>query len=121
MDEKDYADFVWSRTKDGSAIVDGMNPVKAELMHAAIGICGEAGELLDAIKKHVIYGKAIDRQNAIEELGDIEFYLAAIRNITQISCKEIIDANVEKLSKRYPIGYTDQAAIERKDKQDGSN
>ena len=121
MDEKDYADFVWSRTKDGAAIVDGMNPIKAELLHAAIGICGEASELLDAIKKHVIYGKVLDRANVVEELGDIEFYLQMMRTALGVGVDEITKANVAKLSRRYPIGYTDQAAIERKDKQDGSN
>lgn len=118
MSDLDYIDFVWSRTKDGAAIVDGLNPIKAELLHAAIGICGEAGELLDAIKKHAIYGKLLDRDNVIEELGDIEFYLQAMRTTLMIGRSEIIKANVEKLAKRYPVGYTDQAAIERKDKQD---
>ena len=121
MDEREYSDFVWSRTKDGAAIVDGLNSIKAELLHAAIGICGEAGELLDAIKKHVIYGKNLDHNNVIEELGDIEFYLEAMRLTLRVEREGIIKSNMEKLSKRYPIGYTDEAAIERKDKQNESN
>lgn len=121
MYEENYSDFVWSRTKTGEAIIEGLSWEKAELLHAAIGICGEAGELLDAIKKHVIYGKPLDRVNVIEELGDIEFCLQMMRTTLRLGHHEIIEANVEKLKKRYPIGYTDRAAIERKDKQDGSN
>ena len=119
MNEDKYSDFVWSRTKDGQAILDGMSPTKAELLHSAIGISGEAGELLDAIKKHVFYGKPLDRANVIEELGDIEFYLQMMRTAFGVDCREVIEANVSKLSKRYPQGYTDRDAIERKDKQDG--
>jgi NTP pyrophosphatase (non-canonical NTP hydrolase) len=118
MDEDKYSDFVWSRTKDGLAIIEGMNPTAAEFLHAAIGVSGEAGELLDAIKKYVIYGKPLDRANVIEELGDIEFYLQMMRTALRIEHHEIIEANVSKLSKRYPQGYTDRDAIERKDKQD---
>ena len=118
MDEDKYSDFVWSRTKDGQAILDGISPTKAELLHAAIGVSGEAGELLDAIKKHVIYNKPLDLANVIEELGDIEFYLQMMRTALRIEHHEIIEANVSKLSKRYPQGYTDRDAIQRKDKQD---
>lgn len=121
MDEDKYSDFVWSHTKDGQAILDGMSSTKAELLHAAVGICGEAGELLDAIKKHVIYNKPLDCVNVVEELGDIEFYLQMMRTALGIEHHEIIEANVSKLSRRYPQGYTDRDAIERKDKQNGQN
>lgn len=121
MDEDRYSDFVWSRTKDGQSIVYGINNLNAEFLHAAIGVCTEAGELLDAIKKHVIYNKPLDRANVIEELGDIEFYLQMMRTALGIEHHEIIEANVSKLSKRYPQGYTDSDAIERKDKQDGQS
>ena len=120
MDEDKYSDFVWSRTKDGQAILDGISPTKAELLHAAVGVSGEAGELLDAIKKHVFYGKLLDRVNVVEELGDIEFYLQMMRTALGVEHHEIIEANVSKLSKRYPQGYTDRDAIERYDKQDES-
>lgn len=87
------------------------------LMHAAIGISGEAGEVLDAIKKHWVYGKPLDRANVIEELGDIEFYMQALRAELGVSRDEVIQANREKLLKRYPAGYTDQQAIARADKE----
>ena len=41
-----------------------------DLMHAALGLSGEAGEFADAIKKHLVYGRELDRENAIEELGE---------------------------------------------------
>lgn len=111
-----YSGFVRNLAKPGQEIVSTMTPSKADIMHMTMGICGEAGELLDAVKKHVIYGKDLDFKNLREELGDIEFYLQGIRNAMNISREEIIVENIKKLSKRYRQGYSDQAAISREDK-----
>ena len=43
-------------------------------LHMYMGVAGELGELLDAIKKNVIYGKPLDTKNVLEECGDIMFY-----------------------------------------------
>jgi NTP pyrophosphatase (non-canonical NTP hydrolase) len=86
------------------------------LMHAAAGIAGEAGELLDAVKKNWVYGKPLDFDNIIEELGDLEWYMQAMRSLLDIDRDTILQANIAKLGKRYPQGYTDAEAIERKDK-----
>lgn len=93
----------------------------AMLNHAAMGVAGEAGELIDAIKKHTVYGKPLDRENIIEELGDLRFYIQAMQNVLGITESEVLQANANKLAKRYRgLRYTDQAAIARADKQPGS-
>ncbi len=90
----------------------------AMLNHAAMGVAGEAGELIDAIKKHLVYGKPLDRANIIEELGDLRFYIQAMQNVLGITESEVLQANADKLSKRYRgLKYTDQAAIDRADKK----
>lgn len=87
-------------------------------LHAALGVCGEAGELADAIKKAVVYGKKEDMPNIIEELGDLRFYLQAIQNIYGIPEQVILQYNAEKLAKRYvSLRYSDEQAIQRADKQ----
>ena len=86
------------------------------LLHCAVGISGEAGELLDAVKKLWVYGKPLDRMNAIEELGDIEWYMQAMRDLIGVTREDVIAANVEKLTKRYPVKYTDELAVARLDK-----
>jgi NTP pyrophosphatase (non-canonical NTP hydrolase) len=88
-------------------------------LHAAVGIAGEAGELLDAVKKEWVYGKPLDVENVIEELGDLEFYMQAMRQMIGVSRNEVLAANMEKLRKRYPQGYTDANAIARLDKVEG--
>ena len=90
------------------------------LNHAALGVAGEAGELADAIKKEVHYGKAPDLENIIEEIGDVRFYLQALMNLYNISEQAILEYNAEKLGKRYPAGlFSKEDAIARKDKEEG--
>ncbi len=94
-------------------------PEQADMIHAILGISGECGELLDAVKKHVIYGKPLDIYNMIEELGDAEFYLEHLRTIIGVSREQCLEANMSKLAKRYPnYEYTDVRAKERADKSD---
>ena len=76
-----------------------------------------SGDLFDVIKKHVIYGQPFDRARAIHYLTDIDYLLCQVRNGYGWSHQDVLDANYEKLSKRYPEGgYTDQAATVRADK-----
>lgn len=105
----DYESFVAARFTKRHEGDDG-------LMHCAVGISGEAGELLDAVKKLWVYGKPLDLVNAVEELGDIEFYLEAMRSLLGVSRGQVLYANMEKLRKRYPEKYSDELAIARMDK-----
>ncbi len=43
-----------------------------------MGTVTEVGELADQVKRHVFYGLDLDKENLIEELGDIEWYLSII-------------------------------------------
>jgi NTP pyrophosphatase (non-canonical NTP hydrolase) len=112
-----HNEMVASLVKPGVAIAAALTGDKAHLLHMSVGISGESGELLDAIKKHVIYNKPIDLENVIEELGDLEFYMEGLRQGLGISREETIDANIAKLGVRYAQGYSDKAAQERADKQ----
>ncbi len=112
-----YRGFVASLTKKGEKVIEDMTPGSAELLHAGVGISGEAGEILDCIKKHVIYNKELDVENIIEELGDLEFFMEMVRQNVGISREETIQENIKKLKFRYPKGkYSNSQAQERKDK-----
>jgi len=112
-----HDEMVKALAKSGEEIIKTLVPEKAHALHMAVGVAGEAGELLDAIKKHVIYNKPIDRENVIEELGDIEFYMEGLRQGFGITREETLSANIAKLGVRYQNGYSDKAAQERADKQ----
>jgi NTP pyrophosphatase (non-canonical NTP hydrolase) len=84
-------------------------------LHAAVGVSGEAGEVLDMVKKTWIYGKPLDRAKLVEEMGDILFYYFGLMQEHGLTLDEIAEANYTKLATRYPNGYTDAAAIARAD------
>ena len=103
--------------KDGGQMMVEQSPQDCHLNHMVIGLAGECGELVDAIKRKTIYRKPLDMANVIEELGDIEFYLEGIRNSLCITRQETLDANIAKLEARYNSGsYSDKQAQERADK-----
>ena len=114
-----YNQFVASLAKPGKEIVESMTHEDAHMLHMAVGICGEAGELLDAIKKAVIYRKSLDFLNVKEEAGDILFYLTGLLGQLGMSLDECIEENRRKLSKRYALGrYSNDQEVTRADKQD---
>jgi NTP pyrophosphatase (non-canonical NTP hydrolase) len=117
MVTQEHAEMVESLCKSGHQIVKELTPEDAHLQHMGLGLCGETGELIDAIKKVTIYRKSPDMENVIEELGDIEFYLQGIRQALDITREETLDANIKKLAKRYHMfKYSDKAAHDRMDK-----
>jgi len=88
------------------------------LYHATVGVVSEAGELADAIKEHLAYGKVLDKENVREEIGDLRFFIQALQNILEIPETEVLQDNADKLAKRYKdLRYSDAQAIERADKQ----
>jgi NTP pyrophosphatase (non-canonical NTP hydrolase) len=85
--------------------------------HAVLGVCGEAGELADCIKKEIHYGHELDRKNLIEELGDIRFYIQAVMNLYGVSETELLQHNANKLAARYnKLRFNSIQAAERADK-----
>lgn len=115
---EEYKEFVVSRKKDGQAILDTLTPEKCDLLHMAILVSGEAGELLDAVKKHVIYNTPLDIVNVQEELGDILFGVFGMLDNLDLDFHHILASNVDKLSIRYKDGYSDEEAQNRKDKEE---
>lgn len=113
-----YSEMVTALAKSGELIKKELTPLDCHALHMAVGVSGEAGELLDAVKKAAIYRKPIDLENVIEELGDLEFFMEGLRQAYGISRKVTLTANKRKLSKRYKgLLYTNKAAQTRADKE----
>lgn len=109
--------MVAALVKPGEKIIEDLTPESAHNLHMAVGVSGEAGELLDAVKRQAIYKKPIDRENVIEEMGDIEFYLEGLRKSLGITREETLAYNMKKLGERYKnFVYSNQAAQDRADK-----
>lgn len=88
------------------------------LINGVMGLCGESGEAIDIVKKHLSQGHKLDRNSLIMELGDVAWYLAETAYALDVSLEEVLKKNIEKLEKRYPTGFSTEASIERKDKND---
>ena len=114
-----YEEFVAS-VKKNPYFIDS-SPFARDVQHMLMGLSGEVGELVDAFKRHFVYGQHLDLDNIAEELGDLEFYLEGLRQALYPYCgltrDAIIKQNMEKLSARYPEGYSDEHAAERADKK----
>lgn len=112
-----YPQFVQSISKPGVDIIRQLSPAQAHLLHMVAGVSGEAGELLDAVKKHCIYQKTLDVVNVKEEVGDMMFYITGLLNDLGITLDECIQENRQKLEKRYStLSYSNEQAITRADK-----
>lgn len=74
---------------------------------AALGLGGEAGEVVDIIKKATFHpGYEIDDAHLKEECGDVLWYLALLFYTKGWTFREVIQGNVEKLLARYPERFT---------------
>jgi NTP pyrophosphatase (non-canonical NTP hydrolase) len=87
------------------------------LENGVMGLCGEAGECIDLVKKNRFQGHELDRDRLIGELGDVAWYLAEAAYALGVDLEEVLSRNVEKLRKRYPQGFTREQSVVR-DKND---
>ena len=83
------------------------------LLNSVMGLCGESGEAIDLVKKHLMQGHDFDKQKFAGELGDIAWYLAETATALDLSLEDIMAANIEKLRKRYPEGFDSSRSIHR--------
>jgi NTP pyrophosphatase (non-canonical NTP hydrolase) len=92
------------------------NLEKDPLIHGAMGMAGESGEVVDIIKKHIFYGKTLDRTKVLEEIGDAAWYMNLLIASLGSSWGEVFRMNIDKLSARYPdLKFDADRAINRDD------
>lgn len=115
MDNKEYTKNALLTMNDNSeAISDRLNQDNMEhILHAALGVTTEAGEIADQVKKHVYYGKKLDRDNLIEESGDLAWYLVVLLQALNSSLDEALEKNIKKLKLRYGNSFSEEKAINR--------
>jgi len=89
-----------------------LNP-KDVLINGVMGLCGEAGEAIDLVKKHLAQGHELDRERLAKELGDVAWYLAETAHAIGYSLEDVLQMNLDKLKKRYPEGFRAENSIHR--------
>ena len=85
------------------------------LIISAMGLCGESGEVIDLIKKHIAQGHPLDKEKLIKELGDVAWYLAKMASVLDVDLEEICKQNIKKLEARYPEGFDANRSMNRGD------
>lgn len=88
-----------------------------QLILASLGLAGETGEVIELIKKYVYHAKPIDRDNLVKELGDVRWYFECMLIANDITMEEVENKNIDKLRKRFPNGFTPEAAKAKADEQ----
>ena len=90
------------------------NTKKDALLLSALGLCGESGEFADLIKKFIYHDHPLNTTKLCEELGDILWYIARACSALDVSLNSIARANMAKLVKRYPSGFSSERSINRR-------
>jgi NTP pyrophosphatase (non-canonical NTP hydrolase) len=82
---------------------------------SALGIAGESGEIVDLIKKVLYHEHELDSAKLCKEIGDLLWYLVLLCETTGLTLEQVMEANVEKLRKRYPEGFDVQRSQQREE------
>ena len=96
-----------------------LNPAlspKDVLINGVMGLCGESGEAIDLVKKHLAQGHELNKEQLAKELGDIAWYLAETATAIGYPLEEILQMNIDKLKKRYPQGFAVERSVNRNEK-----
>ncbi len=83
------------------------------LINGVMGLCGESGEAIDIVKKHLHQGHPLDKEHLKEELGDIAWYLATTSYALGYDLEEVLSDNIAKLQKRFPEGFSEEDSLKR--------
>jgi NTP pyrophosphatase (non-canonical NTP hydrolase) len=79
-----------------------------------MGVAGEAGEVVDELKKALFQGHTLQTQKIIEEIGDVLWYCALTCDAVGVDLEYAAKKNIQKLKERYPEGFRETDSINRK-------
>ena len=94
-----------------------LNPALSEkdvLINGVMGLCGESGETIDIVKKWLAQGHELEKEKLKKELGDVAWYLAETAYALGFDLESVLQGNIDKLSARYPEGFSAEKSIHRK-------
>ncbi|MDW5300733.1 MAG: nucleoside triphosphate pyrophosphohydrolase family protein [Sedimentibacter sp.] len=97
------------RTANTKAMED---PIE-KITNGAMGLNGEAGEVIDHLKKYKYQGHELDREHLAKELGDICWYVALLADGIGCDLETIMQMNIDKLKERYPDGFSAERSLHR--------
>lgn len=86
------------------------NMAVSRRLHGAMGMSGEAGEVLEKMKKQIFGYKReeIPPKVVLSELGDVFWYFALMADAYGFTLSDILEYNANKLIERYPEKFTEE-------------
>ena len=95
------------RTNNSKSFADMMD-------NGVLGLCGEAGEVADLLKKARFQGHSFNRDKMLEELGDVQWYVALCCEALNVPLEEVMQKNIDKLKARYSgEGFSAEESVNR--------
>ena len=83
------------------------------ILNGILGLAGETGEVADIIKKAKFQGHELDCAKAIDELGDVCWYVAILAEGLGVDLETVMRGNIDKLKQRYPEGFSVDKSVNR--------
>jgi NTP pyrophosphatase (non-canonical NTP hydrolase) len=99
-DYKTYDDF---HTGDATPRLD----------YAAIGLVTESAKVLDLVKKSKKNLNTLNKEQVIEELGDLLWYMNIALDEMGVSFEDIIQSNLTKIDNKYPVDSVEAQKLVR--------
>jgi NTP pyrophosphatase (non-canonical NTP hydrolase) len=93
-----------------------------KILNAALGLAGEAGEIVETIKKVRHHGHPFTdevRKALLKEVGDIFWYCAEMADALDEPLSAIAAGNIKKLAERYPEGFSSERSLNRPETYEG--
>lgn len=90
-------------------------PTECHLSNGVLGLAGETGEVCDLVKKHFYQDGREIRDDLIDELGDVLWYIAETASAIGVKMDDIAQHNVDKLKRRYPEGFDADRSLHREE------
>ncbi len=102
----------YQRASLRTAQVDTFGPEEL-LLNGVMGLNGEAGECIDIVKKARFQGHELNKEDLVEELGDVLWYASLIAYALGVDLSEVMQKNIDKLKRRYPERFDKDKSIHR--------
>ncbi len=93
----------------------GRDTWEDKLTLGALGLAGEAGEVVDIVKKWRYQGHGFDALRFRDEMGDVLWYLALMCSAFGWTLDDVMAANIRKMHERYPDGFSIERSLYRKE------
>ena len=81
------------------------------LINGVMGLCGESGEVIDIVKKHLSQGHPLDKEHILDELGDVAWYLAETAYALDTDLNTVLENNKHIIKVANSVNNYDEKTI----------